>query len=70
MTELSKLEQKLAEIDREIKRTASYLPLWNSERPWSGIGVVSLSPRLCVMKSDCLKYIAAAKVNQLLEQRQ
>jgi hypothetical protein len=67
MTELSKLEQKLAEIDREIKRTSTFLPLWNySCRLWEGIAMVSLSSRLCAMKSDCMKYIAQARVNQQL----
>lgn len=68
MTELEKLELKLAEIDRQIAASVDYIGLWHYKEAWAGIALKTFSPRLCAMKSDCLKNIAAAKVNQLLEQ--
>jgi hypothetical protein len=66
MTELSKLETKLADIDREIVDTAKVVPVFdlhNTSHTWTGVIVKSFDPRLCAMKSDCLKYIAQARVN-------
>ena len=66
MSELEKLETKLAEIDFEIVDTAKGAPVFdihNTSHAWTGVIVKSFDPRLCAMKSDCLKYIAQARLN-------
>jgi hypothetical protein len=70
MTELSKLQSKLAEIDRAIAASVDYIELDRYSDGRNSSSVVVFSPRLSLMKSDCLKYIAQARVNQLLKQRQ
>ena len=69
MNELSKLESALADIDRRIAASVDYIRLDSYDDGRNSNAVVIFSPRLSLMKSDCLKAIAAARVNQLLPEK-
>jgi hypothetical protein len=68
MTELSKLQSKLAEIDLAIAASTDYILLDPYSDGRNSSSTVVFSARLCLMKSDCLKYIAQARVNQTIKE--
>ena len=70
MNELSKLQAALARLDLELALSADCVQLSpQCDGTWPDSFLSMQSPRLALMKSDCLKYIAAAKVNQMIENR-
>jgi hypothetical protein len=68
MKELAALESALADIDRRIAASVDYIRLDSYADGRNSNAVVIFSPGLSLMKSDCLKYIAQARVNQTIKE--